>query len=278
MDLLERAMIEVSWLDLVAAGGMVLVAIGIVRWQGAGLATDLVVGAVRTVVQLALVGYLLVYVFGLDRWPLVVAVLAVMLVVATREAVVRQDRRPRSLYPIAGIALLAGSGLTLVYVSVVVVQVEPWYNPRYLIPLFGMIIGNAMNGAALAIERLASEMDSRRAEIEAYLALGADAKEASRGPVRSALRAALIPTINSLMVVGIVALPGMMTGQIIAGASPLVAIRYQIVVMFMLASCVTIAACIVTLWYRRGFFTEAHQLRVGARGAPPDPVQGHRTR
>lgn len=268
MDVIQQPMLEVAWLDLLAAAGMVLVAIGIVRWQRAGLVTDLLVGALRTVVQLALVGHVLVYVFGLNRWPWVVALLAVMLLVATREAVVRQDRRPRSLYPITGIALLAGSGLTLVYVSVVVVQVDPWYNPRYLIPLFGMIIGNAMNGAALAIERLASEIDTRQAEIEAYLALGADANYASREPVRRALRAALIPTVNSLMVVGLVALPGMMTGQIIAGASPLVAIRYQIVVMFMLASCVTIAACIATLWYRRGFFTAAAQLRLPASTTP----------
>jgi putative ABC transport system permease protein len=128
-----------------------------------------------------------------------------------------------------------------------------------------MIVGNAMNAAALAADRLAGEMELRRAEVEAYLALGASSKHASREPVRRALRAALIPTVNSLMVVGIVALPGMMTGQIIAGASPLVAVRYQIVVMFMLASAVAASASIVTLWYRRTFFTAAEQLRLPVR-------------
>src|SRR5205085_2514432 len=102
-----------------------------------------------------------------------------------------------------------------------VIRVHPWYDPQYLIPLFGMIIGNAMNGAAIAAERLGSEMESRRLEVEAYLALGASPSRASREPARRALAAALIPAVNGLMVVGLVALPGMMTGQILAGSSPL---------------------------------------------------------
>jgi putative ABC transport system permease protein len=258
---LDQPIIELSSLDLVLAAGLVLVALGIARWQGLGLERDLVVGAIRTVVQLALVGYVLVYVFALDRWYLVLAMLIVMVAVATHAAVDRQKRPPKILFGITGTAMLLGSGLTLVYVGAVVVRMEPWYNPRYLIPLFGMIVGNAMNAAALAAERLASEITARRAEIEAYLALGADPEKASREAVRRALVASLIPTVNGLMVVGIVSLPGMMTGQIIAGSSPLTAVRYQIVVMFMLASSVAITATLVTLWYRRTFFTDAAQLR-----------------
>lgn len=265
MPVLEAPIIDVSWLDLTAALGLVLIALGISRWQRTGLARSFAIGALRTLLQLALVGYVLVYIFSIDRWWLVMLALLVMLAVATVEAVNRQDAKPAGLYGITGVALLVGSGLTLFYVSLVVVEVEPWYNPRYLIPLFGMIIGNAMNAAALAAERLAAELQGRRHEVEAYLALGGGAAEAAREPVRQALRASLIPTINSLMVVGIVALPGMMTGQIIAGMSPLVAVRYQIVVMFMLASCVSLAAAAVTLWYRRSFFTAAEQLRLPRR-------------
>lgn len=255
--------LDVGWLNLLAATALVLTAAGLSGWRRTGLAGSFVIGAIRTVVQLALVGYVLVYIFAIDRWYWVLLALAAMLLVATREAVRRVDATAPGLHGITGLALLVGSGLTLFYVSVVVVEVEPWYNPRYLIPLFGMIIGNAMNAAALAAERLQSEMEGRRAEIEAYLALGASAVRASREPVRRALRAALIPTVNSLMVVGIVALPGMMTGQIIAGASPLLAIRYQIVVMFMLASCVSITAAGVVLAYRRRFFTATEQLQAG---------------
>ena len=254
-EILQSPILGLSWLDLVAASGLVLLAVGLSRWQRLGLTGSLIVGAIRSVVQLALVGYVLIYIFAIDQWWLVLGALAVMLAVASREAVRRQDERPLRLYGMTWLALLVGSGFTLFYVSLVVVRIEPWYNPRYLIPLFGMIVGNAMNAAALAHERLAAELRSRRGEVEAYLALGATAARASRGPTRSALRAALIPTVNSLMVVGLVALPGMMTGQILAGVSPLLAIRYQIVVMFMLASAVSVSAVIVVLWNRRLFFT-----------------------
>jgi putative ABC transport system permease protein len=131
-----------------------------------------------------------------------------------------------------------------------------------VIPLFGMIVGNAMNGAALAAERLTSEMELRRGEVEAYLALGASPGRASAEPVRRALVAALIPAVNGLMVVGLVALPGMMTGQILAGSSPTLAVRYQIMVAFMLAGAVAITATALVLWYRRRFFTVAEQLAV----------------
>lgn len=258
---LNRPIVDVSWLDLTLAAGLILIAIGVSRWQRLGLGKDLIIGAIRTVLQLALVGYVLVYIFALDRWYLVIAALLFMLAVATHTVVDRQDSSRRVLFGITATALLLGSGFTLVYVGAVVVRMEPWYNPRYLIPLFGMIIGNAMNAAALAAERLRSEMDGRRAEVEAYLALGASAERASREPVRRSLLASLIPTVNGLMVVGLVSIPGIMTGQIIAGVSPLTAFRYQIIVMFMLACSVAITATVITLLYRRTFFTPALQLR-----------------
>jgi putative ABC transport system permease protein len=255
------ATIDVTWTELALAFALVLVAIAIALWQRLGLARGFVVGAARAVVQLALVGYVLVWLFEARRWWLVLLALAVMLLAATKTATDRQRRGSgRGLFTIAGTARHVGAGLTLAYVSAVVVRVHPWYDPRYLIPLFGMIIGNAMNGAALAAERLASEMEARRAEIEAYLALGASPARASREAVRRALIAALMPAVNGLMVVGLVSLPGMMTGQILAGQSPLLAVRYQIVVAFMLAGAVAMTAAIVTLWYRRSFFTAAEQL------------------
>ena len=263
----SRSIIEVSWFDVAWAGGLMLIAVGISHWQKLGLAQRLVIGAIRTVVQLMLVGYALVYIFALDRWYLVGVALLCMLLVATKAAVNRQFRASRTLLMITGVAMLLASGLTLLYISTLVVRVTPWYNPQYLIPLFGMIIGSAMNAAAIAAERLASEMAARTAEIEAYLALGATAQQASQQPVRQALRAALMPTVNGLMVVGIVTLPGMMTGQILAGASPLIAIRYQIVVAFMQAAAVAITTAIVTLWYRRTFFTAALQLKVPTNAA-----------
>lgn len=257
--------INVSWADLALAAALVLVAIAISQWQRLGLARSFLIGAVRAVVQLVAVGYILVYIFAIERWWLVLLALLVMLVAATATAARRgpgrraRDQR-RTLWTISGTAMLVGAGFTLAYVTGVVLEVQPWYDPRYLIPLFGMIIGNAMNGAALAAERLASEIETRRGEVEAYLALGASPARAAAEPVRRALTAALIPTINGLMVVGLVQLPGMMTGQILAGQSPLLAVRYQIVVAFMLAGATAVTAAIVVLWYRRTFFTPAAQL------------------
>jgi len=261
-----KAIIDVSWFDLALALGLILIAVGISSWQRLGLARDFMIGAIRTIVQLLLVGYVLVYIFALSRWYITVAALLLMTVVATFAAVGRQkvSRKKKvggGLHRITGVAMLLGSGFTLVYISTLVVRVHPWYDPRYMIPIFGMIVGSAMNGASIALERLAAEMEARKAEIEAYLALGATYQQATRQVVRQALRAALIPTVNALMVVGIVTLPGMMTGQILAGSSPLTAVRYQIVVVFMQTAAVAITTVVLTLWYRRTFFTGALQLR-----------------
>jgi putative ABC transport system permease protein len=261
----SRALVEVSWFDLGVAFGLILIAVGIARWQGVGLAQRLVFGAGRAVAQLVLVGYVLVALFALDRWYLVMVALLIMLIVATQAAITRLPGSRRRLMMITGVALLVASGATLLYVSTLVIRIAPWYNPQYMIPLFGMIVGSAMNAAAIAAERLHSEITARRAEIEAYLALGAHSRHASHYAVRQAMRAALVPTVNGLMVVGVVTLPGMMTGQILAGASPLMAIRYQMVVVFMQAAAVAMTTAIVTLWYRRTFFTPALQLRLETR-------------
>ena len=255
-----KTLIDVTWPDLALAAALVLVAIALSWWQRLGLARGFAIGAIRATIQLVLVGYVLAYLFATRHWALVLLALLVMLLAATKTATDRQRAARRTLFPIAGTAILLGAGLTLAYVDQVVLRVRPWYDPQYLIPLFGMIVGNAMNGAALAAERLASEMEARRGEVEAWLALGAGPSAASAEPVRRALIAALIPAVNGLMIVGLVSLPGMMTGQILAGASPMTAVRYQIVVAFMLAGAVAGTATIVVLWYRRTFFSAAEQL------------------
>lgn len=264
--------LPVSWLDLALGAVAVGVAIALSLWYHIGFGRQLVIGALRAVVQLVAVGYILVALFLHAQWYWTLLALIVMLIAAAFTATGRRGNRGASratasratrrqrLFTINAVALLLGAGLTLAYVDVVVITVRPWYDPRYLIPLFGMIVSNAMNGAALAAERLESEIAARRGEIEAYLALGASSKRAARNAVRAALRAAFLPSVNSLAIVGIVSLPGMMTGQILAGSSPLLAVRYQIVVVFMLTGAVALSAAIVATWYRRTFFTAAEQL------------------
>jgi putative ABC transport system permease protein len=253
-------MLALSWLDLALASALVLVAMAISAWQRLGLVRGFAIGAVRAVAQLVAVGYVLAFLMSTRQPYLILLTLLVMLVAATVTATERQKRGRARLFVISGTAMLIGAGLTLAYVDAVVLRLRPWYDPQYLIPLFGMIIGNAMNGAALAAERLNSEMELRRGEVEAYLALGASPARASAEAVRRALVASMMPTLNMLMVVGLVSLPGMMTGQVIAGSSPLTAVRYQIVVVFMLAGAVAITSVVVALWYRRTFFTAAEQL------------------
>jgi putative ABC transport system permease protein len=253
--------VDIGFYHLILAAVLVLVAVALSAWQRLGLGKSLLIGAIRAAVQLLVIGYVLVWLFATDRWYFVLAALLTMAIAATITAT---DRQPgavrRRLRPICFTAILVGSGLTLAYVGAIVVDVAPWYNPRYLIPLFGMIVGNAMNGAALAAERLQSEMEATRAQIEAYLALGATPQQASAEPVRRATVAAMIPTVNALAVVGVVSLPGMMTGQILGGSSPMLAVRYQLVVVFMLTGATAITAAAVVLWYRRTFFTTAAQL------------------
>lgn len=252
--------LALSWLDLALASALVLVAMAISAWQRLGLVRGFAIGAVRATVQLIAVGYVLSFLIATRRWYLVLATLLVMLLAATVTATDRQKWGRASLFVISGAGMLLGAGITLAYVDAVVLSLHPWYDPQYLIPLFGMIIGNSMTAAALAAERLNAEMELRRGEVESYLALGASPARASAEPVRRSLVAAMIPTLNMLMVVGLVSLPGMMTGQVIAGSSPLTAVRYQIVVVFMLAGAVAVTSVVVALWYRRTFFTAAEQL------------------
>ena len=173
----------------------------------------------RMLVQLLVIGYVLTYIFDADQPYIVLAVLLVMMAVASWIALRPLAPRTPARYAMAFIAV-AGSGLvTLALVSQGVLILDPWYDPRYVIPLSGMIFSAAMNAVSLAAERYDAELASGTVPTDA---------------LPTALNAALIPQVNTLLAVGLVALPGMMTGQILAGVEPLIAVRYQIVVMCML--------------------------------------------
>ena len=187
------------------------------RWR-ANVATA-VYATVRMLVQLLLIGYVLIYIFESDNAGLIVAVIFVMILVASWIAIRHLHDKTLKPYLRALIAVSIPSVLTLALVTAAVIGVEPWFLPRYVVPLAGMIIAGAMNAVGLASERFQAEQ-----------ARGVDYPEARR----TALQASLIPIINSLFAVGVVALPGMMTGQILSGVSPLIAAKYQIVVMTML--------------------------------------------
>jgi putative ABC transport system permease protein len=252
---------ELSFWQLALALLLVGVVIAISIRQALGLERDLLVGAVRTVVQLYLVGLILAAVFAAARWYWVLLILIVMVAVATHAAVSRLTRPIPGIYWIAAGALSVSTAATLAYVIAIVVRPQPWWEPQYVIPITGMILGNSMTSAALAGDRLQADLSARRDEIEARLALGFSGREAVQPLVRAALRAAMIPTVNGMMTVGVVQLPGMMTGQILAGTSPLLAIRYQIVVVCMQAVATAVGALLLIRMMADRYLTPAHQLR-----------------
>jgi putative ABC transport system permease protein len=143
-----------------------------------------------------------------------------------------------------------------------IVRVEPWYDPQYLIPLLGMVLGNTLNGISLGLDRFMEGLNSQRDQVETLLAMGATRWEAAHRQVREALRVGMIPTINSMSVMGLVSLPGMMTGQILAGANPIDAVRYQIVIMFMIAAGTALGIFGVVLLAYKRLLSPEHQLRL----------------
>jgi putative ABC transport system permease protein len=253
--------LDLSFWQLSLALLLVFVVVAISLRQRLGLERDLLIGAVRTMVQLYLVGLILAAVFSAARWYWVLLILVVMAAIATHAAVSRLAKPIPGVYWIAATALTISTAATLAWVIGVVVQPRPWWEPQYVIPIAGMILGNSMTSAALAGDRLQGDLFARRDEVEARLALGFSGPEAVQPLVRASLRAAMIPTVNGMMTVGVVQLPGMMTGQILAGASPLTAIRYQIVVVFMLAVATAVGSLLFVRLAVGRYLTPAHQLR-----------------
>jgi len=186
----------------------------------------------RMLVQLLMIGYFLSYIFESRESSIIVLVLSIMVFVASWIALGTIPNQRQGLFKYALISIIIGGGSTLVLVSQLVLKLSPWYLPQYMIPIAGMIFASSMNGVSLAGERLIAELNRDRSYTEA------------KG---IALRAALIPITNSLFAVGLVSLPGMMTGQILSGISPLIAVRYQIMVMCMIFSAVGLSSFLFLL-------------------------------
>jgi putative ABC transport system permease protein len=255
------SVLDLSFAQLALALLLVGVAIAISVRQGLGIGRDLVVGSLRAIVQLYLVGLILAVVFQAAQWYWVLLILVVMTAVAAQAAASRLAKPLPGGRRIAALALSVSTAVTLAYVIGVIVRVRPWYEPQYIIPIAGMILGSAMTSAALAGERLQGDLRVRADEVEARLALGFSGREAVQPMARTALRAAMIPTVNGMMTVGLVQLPGMMTGQILAGSSPLLAIKYQLVVVFMQAAATALASLLFVRLAVGRYLTPAHQLR-----------------
>lgn len=247
--------------QLVAAYVFVIILILIVRMRGIAREKQILLSTVRMTVQLVLVGYLLVYLFDNINPFFTIGVVIIMEVFAVYNIFKRAKYRlSKRLKRAVAISMTIGTLSCLFYFLLVVLRVNPWYNPRYFIPLAGMIIGNSMTGVSVGVNQLVDGMQTKKHLVESALMLGASPKIAAKDIVNSAFDSAILPTINSMLGMGIVFLPGMMTGQILSGTSPLTAIEYQIAIMLSILGSVALTVVIFVQLGYKSFFNSEDQL------------------
>jgi len=256
--------IPLHWSDLVLAGLLILVNGLVSVFLRLGLERPLAIAAVRMVVQLGLIGFVLKLLFAQTSAFWVGLAVLVMAGVAGHEVWARQSTRA-GMWPTLALGtgtLLCVSVATSIYVMTLVIGLSPWYTPRFFIPILGMILGNALTGVALALDTLTESARLEREGIEARLALGEGRYAAFERPLRRTLRTAMMPMINAMAVSGIVSLPGMMTGQVLTGVDPTEAAKYQIAIMFAIAGATALAALIAALGGVRLLTDDRHRLRL----------------
>ena len=257
-------MILLTPLDLILAALMVL-ALAALNWRmQLGLNKPLLIAAARTVLQLLLIGLVLKVLFTHVDLLWVAGIALIMLLAAGREVMARQKRRFTGWwgFGLGTGAMLASSFAVTILTLTVIIGTEPWYHPQYAIPLLGMVLGNTMNGVALAMDRLTQTAWQQKAVIEQRLMLGATRFEAIAHIRREALRSGMMPIINGMAAAGIVSLPGMMTGQILAGSPPVEAVKYQILIMFLIAAGTGFGVSTALWLASRRLFDERHRLRL----------------
>lgn len=254
--------IDVSLGQVAAALALVAIAIAVSFWQRADLERDIGIAVVRSFVQLTAIGFVIQVIFDEDRIVFVVALIAVMVVFGALTARHRADKVPDAFWPLVvalGVAATATLGLV-----VALGVFEP--EPRFLVPVGGMVVGNSMTAAAVALNRLGDDVHDSARRIEATLALGATATQAAAPIVRRSLRSGMIALVDSTKTTGLIFFPGTMVGMLLAGADPEDAVRLQLILLYTLLGSVALAGLIAVGLAYRNFFTSDHQLR-----EPPEP-------
>ena len=246
---IERVLLSIAFIVVAAA---------VSRWQESDLEKDLMIATVRSFVQLIAIGYVLELIFELDNPLFTVGILVIMTITAGRTTAKRAKTTPQAQM-IALLSIGVGSALTLALLVALGVFA---FVPKDIVPIGGMILGTSMTTATLVITRLSGDFRDRRDLIESKLALGATSRQASLTQFRRAIAGALTPIIDTTKTVGMIKLPGAMTGMILAGASPLEAVQLQIIVMYMLVGAATFTGLIAAWLTYRQYFTPAHQVVV----------------
>ncbi|MEB3214922.1 MAG: iron export ABC transporter permease subunit FetB [Nostocales cyanobacterium 94392] len=261
-------LIQLDFLDLAIAVGLMVIAIGLSIWEKIGLELNLAVASGRTILQLVVLGYILDFILALNNIWAVLAILAVMLTLGAIVAKNRITNKIPQVLPLVWGSMFLSTAFTLIYTNFLIIQPDRWYQPQYVIPLAGVVLGNAMNAAAISGERLVSTINANHAEIETHLSLGATPQQAIKQYKKDSIRAGLIPTINQMMIIGMVTIPGFMSGLIISGVDydkiPFQAASesasYQILLMFMVAFNNLLTTILLTKALSRQFFNSNAQL------------------
>ncbi|KAK7396531.1 hypothetical protein VNO78_17606 [Psophocarpus tetragonolobus] len=240
----------------VAATAVVLLAVALSFYQKLGLELEMVVAIVRAFLQLSIIGFVLQFIFNQDNAGWIFLAYLFMVSVAGYTAGERAKHVPRGKY-VAGASILTGTAVTMFVL--VVLSVFP-FTPRYIIPVAGMMVGNSMTVTGVTMKRLRDDIKVQINLVETALALGATPRQATHEQVKRALILALSPVVDNTKTVGLISLPGAMTGLIMGGASPLEAIQLQIVVMNMMIGAATVSSIMATYLCWPAFFTKAYQL------------------
>jgi putative ABC transport system permease protein len=257
--------IHVTVGEVAAAMALAALAAAASFWRDADLERDIGIAVVRSFIQLTAIGYVIKVIFDQDQLVFVLALLAVMVVFGALTARSRARKVPGAFVPLLIALAIAGATTLGLVVALGIFKAQP----RYLVPVGGMVIGNAMTASAVALNRLGDEMADRRAAIEATLALGATAREAAAPVVRRSLRSGMITLVDSTKTTGLIFFPGTMVGMLLAGANPTDAVRLQLILLYTLLGSVAIAGVVSTSLAYRNFFTPAQQLRDPEAGERP---------
>lgn len=256
--------VPLSYVDVAIAASLVALNAAISIALGLGLARRLLLAAARMTVQLLLVGLVLKTLFSIENPWLTLAAALFMGLVAGREILARQETPLAGPwgYGVGAVSIMAAGGLVTVFGLTVQIAHDPWYAPRFALPLFGMILGNGMTGIALGLDGLTSLARRERPAIEAALTLGATRWQALRPYLRRALATGLMPVINAMAATGIVSLPGMMTGQILSGVAPTEAVKYQLLIMFLIAGSTGLGVLAAVFGTALRLTDQRHRLRL----------------
>lgn len=248
---------SISVLSLLIASSLVAVSLIFSYSQKLKLEKEIVIGVLRAIIQLVAVGYVLNFIFGLKN-PLFTTLLLLFMTINASYNAAKRGKGIDNGFFISFISITIGTIITLgVLISAGAVK----YVPNQVIPISGMIISNAMVALGLCYKQMISLFKNKREEVETKLALGADIMISSKEIIKDSIKTGMLPTIDSTKTLGIVALPGMMSGLILAGASPLQAIRFQIMVTFMLLSTTSIASFLACYLSYSRFFNSRKQLK-----------------